>query len=214
MIRSLRCLPWTRTLLYLHVKKAQEEEDRLWEHAGPLAEPCLGCKQLQGLWHVGIRGCVGKTAVGRSHLAGTPHPTAPFALSLNHALIPPYPKTWTSLGATAISHLGTTPGPPPRYVVCPVTLDHKEIWVCSSQHKNSPTATDQKSLRKARVRFLAHDIGTSMLGHSSEHALCFLPLMALRFLKPRMSTLYLKLPVDFSSKKSSPHHQEGSPRSV
>lgn len=71
-----------------------------------------------------------------------------------------------------------------------------------------------KSPRKARVRYLGNSVRTSMLGHSFQHALCFLPLIALRFLNPRMSTLYLKLSADFSSKKLSPHHQEGSPCSV
>lgn len=51
----LRPLPWTMALLYLHVKNVQQEEDGLWEHAGPPAELCLGCKQLQGygMWASG-----------------------------------------------------------------------------------------------------------------------------------------------------------------
>ena len=140
---------------------------------------------------MGIRGCVGKTAVGRSHSAGTPQPPALFALSLNRTLHPPtipqHGPPWEPLPSPTCEPLLALP----RYVVCPVTLDHK-IWVCSSRHKNSPTATDQKSPRKARVGFLGNGIRTSMLGCSSQHAFCILPPMALRFLKPRMSPLYLK----------------------
>lgn len=184
MIRSnlhLRPLPQTTTLLYLHVEKARRQDNRLWEHAGPLAEPCLGCKQLPGLRHMGIRGCVGEMAVGRSHLTGTHHPTAPFDHT-QPPTIAQHGPLWKPLPSPSSESL-------PRYVVCPVTLDHKEIWVWSSQHKNSPTITDQKSPRKARVRYLGNSVRTSMPGHSFQHALCFLPLTALRFLKPRMSTL-------------------------
>lgn len=130
---------------------------------------------------MGIRGCVGEMAVGRSHLTGTHHPTAPFDHT-QPPTIAQHGPLWKPLPSPSSESL-------PRYVVCPVTLDHKEIWVWSSQHKNSPTITDQKSPRKARVRYLGNSVRTSMPGHSFQHALCFLPLTALRFLKPRMSTL-------------------------
>jgi len=88
----LRPLPRARTLLYLHSEKAQQEEDQLREHAGPPGGPRLGCKQRPGLQHMGFRRCVGKAAVGRSHSAGTPHPTVPCAQSLNRtlSLAPPH----------------------------------------------------------------------------------------------------------------------------
>lgn len=46
-----------------------------------------------------------------------------------------------------------------------VTLDHMEIWVCSFQHKDSPTATGQKPLRKVSNVFLGNSTRTSM-GHN------------------------------------------------